>query len=82
MNAPDVVLGEGVSIPHPDPVNLYGRRVGANTTIGRFVEIQKGALLGSNCKILSHSSSAKTSRSRRPRCSTRSMAALSKVGRH
>ncbi|MEQ1545105.1 acyltransferase [Methyloglobulus sp.] len=50
----DVQLGEGVAIYHPDLVNLYGCKIGANTKIGTFVEIQKGASIGSNCKISSH----------------------------
>jgi acetyltransferase-like isoleucine patch superfamily enzyme len=53
--APDVELGEGVVIHHPDLVNLYGCRVGAGTTIGTFVEIQRGAVVGALCKISSHS---------------------------
>jgi len=35
-------------------VNLYGCEIGENTKIGTFVEIQKGARVGSNCKISSH----------------------------
>jgi acetyltransferase-like isoleucine patch superfamily enzyme len=35
-------------------VNLYGCKIGANSKIGTFVEIQKGATVGSNCKISSH----------------------------
>ena len=35
--------------------NLYGCRVGDNTRIGPFVEVQRGAVIGSNCKIQSHS---------------------------
>jgi acetyltransferase-like isoleucine patch superfamily enzyme len=35
-------------------VNLYGCTVGDDTRIGTFVEIQKGAFIGSNCKIQSH----------------------------
>ncbi|CAG7857135.1 hypothetical protein MCAMS1_01865 [biofilm metagenome] len=50
----DVQLGEGVSIYHPDLVNLYGCKVGAETKIGTFVEIQKGATIGARCKISSH----------------------------
>lgn len=42
-------------IPHPELVNLYGCTVGSETKIGAFVEIQKGAKLGSRCKISSHS---------------------------
>ena len=53
--ASSVTLGEGVIIFHPDLVNLYGCRVGANTKIGAFVEIQKGAVVGQRCKISSHS---------------------------
>jgi len=52
--APDVVLGTGATIRHPDLVNLYGCRIGADTKIGTFVEIQKGAAVGSRCKISSH----------------------------
>ena len=53
--APDVTLGQGVVIFHPDLVNLYGCSVGAGTKIGAFVEIQKGASIGQLCKISSHS---------------------------
>ena len=48
----DVVLGENVKIY--DHVNLYGCRIGNNTSIGTFVEIQKKATIGKNCKISSH----------------------------
>ena len=50
--APDVKLGEGVKIY--DFVNLYGCEIGDNTKIGTFVEVQKGAKIGKNCKISSH----------------------------
>ena len=50
--APDVKLGEGVKIF--DFVNMYGCEVGDNTKIGTFVEVQKGAKIGKNCKISSH----------------------------
>ena len=53
--ASDVILGNGVTIFHPDLVNLYGCTVGADTKIGAFVEIQKNALIGARCKISSHS---------------------------
>ena len=36
-------------------VNAYGCEIGDNTKIGSFVEIQKNARVGSNCKISSHS---------------------------
>ena len=55
MIAADVNLGPNVSIPQPGLVNLYGCRVGANTRIGAFVEVQRGAVIGANCKISSHS---------------------------
>jgi UDP-2-acetamido-3-amino-2,3-dideoxy-glucuronate N-acetyltransferase len=51
--APDVQLGRNVKIF--DFVNLYGCKIGDNTKIGTFVEIQKGARIGRNCKISSHS---------------------------
>ena len=51
--ASDVILGTGVKIS--DFVNLYGCRVGDQSKIGPFVEIQKGAVIGRNCKISSHS---------------------------
>ena len=35
-------------------VNLYGCEIGDGTRIGGFVEIQKGAKVGKNCKISSH----------------------------
>jgi UDP-2-acetamido-3-amino-2,3-dideoxy-glucuronate N-acetyltransferase len=50
--APDVQLGIGVKIF--DFVNLYGCKIGDNSKIGTFVEIQKGADIGKNCKISSH----------------------------
>lgn len=53
--APDVRLGPDVFIPQPDLVNLYGCSVGAETKIGPFVEIQRGATIGCRCKISSHS---------------------------
>jgi len=50
--ADDVVLGKGVQIYNF--VNLYGCRIGDNTRIGSFVEIQKNAVVGCNCKISTH----------------------------
>src|SRR3982751_4016018 len=55
MISENVVLGDGVTIPQPQLVNLYGCRVGDNTKIGAFVEIQSDAVIGKNCKISSHS---------------------------
>jgi len=51
--ADDVVLEPGVQLYAF--VNLYGCRIGANTKIGTFVEIQKGVRVGKNVKISSHS---------------------------
>jgi UDP-2-acetamido-3-amino-2,3-dideoxy-glucuronate N-acetyltransferase len=51
----DVKLGKDVIIAQPELVNLYGCSVGDNTKIGAFVEIQKNATIGRNCKISSHS---------------------------
>jgi UDP-2-acetamido-3-amino-2,3-dideoxy-glucuronate N-acetyltransferase len=34
--------------------NLYGCRIGDDTRIGPFVEIQSGAVVGRRCKIQSH----------------------------
>ncbi len=49
----DVIFGENVTVIQP--VNLYGCSIGANTFIGPFVEVQKNASIGTNCKIQSHS---------------------------
>jgi acetyltransferase-like isoleucine patch superfamily enzyme len=35
--------------------NLYGCRIGDRSLIGAFVEIQRGASIGRDCKIQSHS---------------------------
>jgi acetyltransferase-like isoleucine patch superfamily enzyme len=35
-------------------VNAYGCQIGDGTKIGTFVEIQKNAVIGKNCKISSH----------------------------
>ncbi len=51
--APDVKLGRGVRL-HAF-VNLYGCEIGDETRIGTFVEIQKGARVGSRVKVSSHS---------------------------
>ena len=50
--APDVKLGRNVRIYAF--VNLYGCEIGDETSIGTFVEIQKGARVGARCKIQSH----------------------------
>jgi UDP-2-acetamido-3-amino-2,3-dideoxy-glucuronate N-acetyltransferase len=35
-------------------VNLYGCRIGDDSRIGTFVEVQRGATIGARCKIQSH----------------------------
>jgi acetyltransferase-like isoleucine patch superfamily enzyme len=50
--ADDVSLGKNVKLSKF--INLYGCKIGDNTKIGAFVEIQKGAVIGKNCKISSH----------------------------
>jgi acetyltransferase-like isoleucine patch superfamily enzyme len=50
--APDVRLGINVRIYAF--VNLYGCEIGDETSIGTFVEIQKGVRIGARCKIQSH----------------------------
>lgn len=48
-------LGREVRIFQPDLVNIYGCKIGDETRIGPFVEIQKGVVIGRRCKISSHS---------------------------
>jgi acetyltransferase-like isoleucine patch superfamily enzyme len=48
----DVKIGKDAVIN--EFVNLYGCEIGDNTKVGSFVEIQKGAIIGRNCKISSH----------------------------
>jgi UDP-2-acetamido-3-amino-2,3-dideoxy-glucuronate N-acetyltransferase len=50
--AADVRLGKNVRLH--DFTNLYGCEIGDDVKIGAFVEIQKGAKIGSRCKISSH----------------------------
>ena len=50
----NVHLEDDVEIFHPDLVNLYGCTICSETKIGTFVEIQKNVVVGSRCKISSH----------------------------
>jgi UDP-2-acetamido-3-amino-2,3-dideoxy-glucuronate N-acetyltransferase len=50
--APDVRVGTGVKLC--DYINLYGCEVGDHTTVGAFVEIQRNAKIGRNCRISTH----------------------------
>ncbi len=49
---PDVKLGKNVKLSKF--INLYGCEIGDSTKIGAFVEIQKNAKIGNNCKVSSH----------------------------
>jgi acetyltransferase-like isoleucine patch superfamily enzyme len=48
----DVKLGKNVRLSKF--INLYGCSIGDNTKIGAFVEVQKNARIGKNCKVSSH----------------------------
>ncbi len=50
--APTVKLGKDAKVY--DFVNLYGCEIGDRSKVGTFVEIQKGAKIGADCKISSH----------------------------
>lgn len=50
--ADDVILGRDVVIV--GFVNLYGCRLGDETKIGPFVEVQRDVVIGTRCKISSH----------------------------
>jgi acetyltransferase-like isoleucine patch superfamily enzyme len=49
----EVAFGVGVKVA--SFTNLYGCTIGDGTRIGPFVEIQRQAIVGANCKIQSHS---------------------------
>lgn len=55
MPITDCELAPDVRIFCPELVNLYGCRVGRQSSIGPFVEIQRGCRVGDRCKISSHS---------------------------
>ena len=48
----DVEFGEGVVVQAF--TNLYGCRIGDESRVGPFVEVQSGVEIGSRCKIQSH----------------------------
>jgi UDP-2-acetamido-3-amino-2,3-dideoxy-glucuronate N-acetyltransferase len=48
----DVEFGSDVVVQ--SFVNLYGCRLGDRTRVGPFVEIQRGVVVGADCKIQSH----------------------------
>ena len=47
-----VTFGDDVTVV--EPVNLYECEIGDHSFVGPFVEIQKGVVIGSNCRIQSH----------------------------
>lgn len=49
----DVNFGQNVKVT--EPVNLYGCTIGDDSIVGPFTEIQKGVIIGSKCRIQSHS---------------------------
>ena len=51
----NVIIGRNVQIVSADLVNIYGCRIGDETKIGPFVEIQNNSVIGGHCKISSHS---------------------------
>src|SRR3954452_346048 len=53
QNLQNIKVGENVMIYNF--VNAYNCSIDDGTKIGTFVEIQKGATIGKNCKISSHS---------------------------
>lgn len=48
----DVSFGADVKVVAP--VNMYGCTVGAGTFVGPFSEIQRGVIIGRNCRVQSH----------------------------
>jgi len=53
QNLNNVIMGKGVTIF--SFVNAYECSIDDGSKIGAFVEIQKGVVIGKNCKISSHS---------------------------
>jgi acetyltransferase-like isoleucine patch superfamily enzyme len=48
----NVNFGKNVKVV--EPVNLYDCTIGDDSIIGPFTEIQKGVIIGKNCRIQSH----------------------------
>jgi acetyltransferase-like isoleucine patch superfamily enzyme len=61
MNKPTIYTAQikdvnfGTNVKIVEPLNIYGCNIGDESFIGPFVEIQKGVIIGKNCKIQSHS---------------------------
>ena len=49
----NVDFGKNVKVV--EPVNIYGCKIGDDTFVGPFVEIQKDVIIGRQCRIQSHS---------------------------
>ncbi len=49
----DAEAGDNVTVIEPS--NLYGCKIGDNSFVGPFVEIQKDVVIGENCRVQSHS---------------------------
>lgn len=49
----DVQFGADVQVIRP--CNLYGCRIGDRSFVGPFCEIQRGVVIGNDCRIQSHS---------------------------
>ena len=60
MNRPQILntgireVNFGLEVKVVQPVNLYECTIGNKCFIGPFVEIQKGVVIGDNCRIQSH----------------------------
>ena len=52
INIRDVSFGENVTVI--EPVNLYACKIGSNSFVGPFTEIQNGVMIGENVRIQSH----------------------------
>ena len=50
----DVTFGADVTIVQP--VNIYGCEIGSGSFVGPFTEIQKGVIIGNNCRVQSYTS--------------------------
>lgn len=48
----NVDFGENVTVV--EPCNVYGCKIGSNSFIGPFTEIQKDVVIGDRCKVQSH----------------------------
>ena len=61
MNRPNIYKSQikdvqfGINVKIIEPLNIYECKIGDNSFVGPFVEIQKNVIIGKNCKIQSHS---------------------------